>query len=74
MDISGKACGFKTGSTKCSAKSCTDVFTKTDDAACKAYLPNCYLSAPSTCAAGAACDSYTATGADYVTKASFCNL
>ncbi len=49
LDKDGKACGFKTGASKCSSKSCDDIFTKTDDAACKAYLPSCFLSAPNRC-------------------------
>ena len=58
-DAAGTACGFKTGA-KCSAKSCTDKLTAADDAACKAYLPNCYWTAANTCAdtKTAACTSY----------------
>lgn len=69
MDTDGIACGFKTEASKCSAKSCTDIITAANDEACKAYLPNCYFISSNTCGSGAACDSYTATGADNATKA-----
>ena len=75
LDTTGAVCGFVAAATKCSAKSCTDIFTKTDDAACKAYLSSCYLSAAGVCSAvgAGACDSYTVTGADNPAKATFCN-
>ena len=77
-DAAGTVCGFKTGNSKCSAKSCDDVFTKTDDAACKGYLSSCYLSASTTCAATktGACSTYTpvASASSSVDKLASCQL
>ena len=52
-----------------------DVFTKTNDAACKAYLPTCYLSAASTCTATKTgrCESYATSGTNATAKAAICN-
>ena len=74
MDPKGNACGYIASASKCSDKSCTDVFTKIKDSDCKAYLPTCYLSAPSTCAATKIldCESYTTSGTD-TEKAALCN-
>ena len=74
MDPKGNACGYTASASKCSAKSCTDVFTKIKDSDCKAYLPTCYLSAPSTCAATriGSCESYTTSGTN-TEKAALCN-
>ena len=74
LDTAGKACGYVASASRCSAKLCTDVFTKIKDSDCKAYLPTCYLSAPSTCAATGigSCESY-ATSGDDAARAALCN-
>ena len=67
-------CGYVTSAITCSKKSCDDFFIKNSDADCKAYLPTCYLSAPSTCAATrtGSCYSY-ATSGDDAARAALCN-
>ena len=62
-DTAGNVCGFKTGASSCSAKSCADVITAADDAACKTYLSTCYFVATNSCAALGACSSYAKTSA-----------
>ena len=66
----GIFCGFQAAASKCSAKSCTDIFTKTDDAACKAYLPSCYFTDSNTCAATktGACGDYTPKAPPVLTR------
>ena len=49
MDLSGKPCGYKSG-TNCSAKSCADILTAANDADCKAYLDICYFTEANKCA------------------------
>ena len=47
----------------------------TNDAACKTYLPTCYLSAANTCSQVGAgkCNTYEVEGLDPKAKAAFCN-
>ena len=74
LDMNGAVCGYKSGE-NCSTKSCDDIFPKANDAACKSYLPTCYLSAANTCSllGTGKCNSYNAEGSDSTAKAAFCN-
>ena len=75
MDLGGKACGYVVSAPYCSDKSCFDFFSKTSDADCKAYLPTCYLSGESACAATGTgdCDTYTNITYDINQNAAYCS-
>ena len=75
MDSAENVCGYIASANHCLDKSCDDFLSKTNDADCKAYLPTCYLSGDSTCAAIGTgdCDTYEVlTNSDFK-NASYCN-
>ena len=56
-DTSGSTCGFITGASACSAKTCGDVISKPSVSVCEAYLSTCIFDG-TNCLTLGACSTY----------------